>query len=260
MSYSTTLDADDGAPPYSWSAPGPLPVPAGLTLSSGGVLSGTPTVIGSFTIDVELTDASGATASGQVTITIHPELIVTAPVSLQAWTINRAYPAVTATATGGFGAYTWSASGLPAGMSIDSSTGVISGTPTQSGTFNNVGITVTDSASPPGTRTRTMTLTINPPPTVSPPSTCNVVKGSSVNFALSATSGTPGYTWSATSLPAWLALNGNRLQGTVPNSNGGPQDYVFSVRVTDSAGAMSAVTQFTVHAVNNNAGTPGCTN
>lgn len=67
---------------------------------------------------------------------------------------------LTLTATGGTPPYTWSATGLPPGLSI-SSGGVISGTPTTAGTYN-VTATATDSASPPASGSATFTWTINP--------------------------------------------------------------------------------------------------
>lgn len=61
-------------------------------------------------------------------------------------------------ATGGTSPYTWSASGLPAGLSISSSSGLISGSPTTAGT-SNVTVTVTDSASRTGSTNFTWTVT-----------------------------------------------------------------------------------------------------
>ena len=71
-------------------------------------------------------------------------LVLTAPTSLQGWTVNRPYPSLTATATGGSGGNVFTAPGLPPGMSIDPLSGVISGTPTVANTYS-VGVTVTDS-------------------------------------------------------------------------------------------------------------------
>ncbi|MBC6451753.1 proprotein convertase P-domain-containing protein, partial [Actinokineospora xionganensis] len=65
------------------------------------------------------------------------------------------------TASGGTTPYTWSATGLPAGLSISSSTGTITGTPTTAGT-SNVTITATDSSSPAKSGSANFTWTINP--------------------------------------------------------------------------------------------------
>jgi len=60
--YSFTLSAGNGKPPYTWTNPdGNLP--SGLTLSSGGLLSGTPTIEGSFNFKLRVTDSVGATST-----------------------------------------------------------------------------------------------------------------------------------------------------------------------------------------------------
>lgn len=82
------------------------------------------------------------------------DLAVTgAPVTNAA--INVAYDGFTVTATQGFKPYAFSAEGLPAGITIDADTGEVSGTPTQSGSFDAV-ITVTDADG----RTATLSFTL----------------------------------------------------------------------------------------------------
>ncbi len=69
--YSQTLAASGGTPPYTWTVlSGSLP--AGLTLSSGGVLSGTPLVAGTQTFTVSLNDSAGVPATQPLTLTINP--------------------------------------------------------------------------------------------------------------------------------------------------------------------------------------------
>jgi hypothetical protein len=64
-------------------------------------------------------------------------------------------------ATGGTTPYSFSATGLPAGLSINASSGVISGTPTTAGT-SSVTATVSDSASPQASASQTFSWTVNP--------------------------------------------------------------------------------------------------
>ncbi|MFG1906002.1 M4 family metallopeptidase [Kribbella sp. NPDC048928] len=73
-------------------------------------------------------------------------------------TVNQALPSFTLTATGGTAPYTWSATGLPAGVTIGSSTGTVSGTPTASGTFN---VTATATASAGGAGSAQFTITVS---------------------------------------------------------------------------------------------------
>jgi len=72
-------------------------------------------------------------------------------------TVGTAIASFTMTASGGTAPYTWSATGLPAGITIGSSTGTVSGTPTASGTFN---VTVTATASAGGSGNTSFTFTI----------------------------------------------------------------------------------------------------
>jgi len=70
--YTLTFSAANGTAPYTWLISSGSP-PNGLTLSSGGILSGTPTAaigLGVFTFDVQATDANGAVGSTTVTLTV----------------------------------------------------------------------------------------------------------------------------------------------------------------------------------------------
>jgi Zn-dependent metalloprotease len=72
-------------------------------------------------------------------------------------TVGTAITSFTLTATGGTAPYTWSATGLPGGITIGSSTGTVSGTPTASGTFN---VTATATASAGGSGSTSFTITV----------------------------------------------------------------------------------------------------
>src|SRR5206468_13130464 len=107
-------------------------LPAGLTLSSAGLLSGTPTVKGSFPITVLVTDSNGCTGtSATYTLVINCQTItVTNPVT----TDFPAGAAMTATftQTGGVGTTTFAESGtLPTGLTLHTASGVLDGPPTQ---------------------------------------------------------------------------------------------------------------------------------
>ena len=168
---------------------------------------------------------------------------VTSPSSSTA-TVGSAYTQ-TLTETGGTAPYTWSvASGstLPAGLSLNSSTGVISGTPTKAGTYN-VTFTVTDSSSPAKTATVSMTITIAgatvAPLTISTTTLTGGVTGSVYTQTLVASGGTAPYTWSVSNgtLPSGLTLGaGTGILGGTPSV---AATSSFAITVTDAAGASA---------------------
>jgi hypothetical protein len=164
VAYSQSLAATGGVTPYSWSlASGSLP--AGLSLSSGGVISGTPTAAGTsnFTVQVSDSQTPADTATKALSITIAvgiPDLVITTT-TLPNGQIGVAY-SQTVQATGGVTPYSWSviSGSLPAGLSLGSSSGTISGTPTAAGT-SNFTVRVTDSQGTPDTDDQALSIVIS---------------------------------------------------------------------------------------------------
>src|SRR5207253_373873 len=120
-------------------AQGSNPLPAGLNLAASGVITGTPTVPGSYTFTVLATDSSQPTpqsVTGDFTIHITNSLAINTPVLNDA-VMGSPYTAQL-TATGGTGQLTWAlatgADPLPNGLTL-SGAGAITGTATVSGTF-----------------------------------------------------------------------------------------------------------------------------
>jgi hypothetical protein len=129
--YQAQLAASGGEPPYSWVVSNGN-LPDGLTLSNAGVISGTPTVTGTFTFTVKVTDALTNTASANLSITVQGVVITTT--SLPDGTVSVPYNA-TLGVLGGTPPYTWSiiSGALPGGLGLNASSGLISGTPTTPG-------------------------------------------------------------------------------------------------------------------------------
>jgi len=167
---------------------------------------------------------------------------VLTPTTLAAGTQGAAYSA-TITASGGTLPYTYavSAGSLPTGVTVNNSTGALSGTPTVYGNFN---FTVTATDSSGGTHysgNRSYTLTINPSvPTITPASLPNPVAGVAYSQTLAASGGNPPYTFAISSgnPPPGISLLGNTLSGT-PTATG---VATFTVQVTDAAGTTATRT------------------
>jgi hypothetical protein len=141
LAYSTTVAGTNGTTPYTWSAVTALP--AGLTLSSAGVISGTPSVAGNFTFTLALTDKAGVSAPNQsVSIKLYPRLTLSTKSNCD---VKKGSQITTfsLTSSGGKPPITWGATGLPAGLTIDTSTGAISGTTSANGS-SAVTVSVTD--------------------------------------------------------------------------------------------------------------------
>jgi hypothetical protein len=157
--YSVTLAATGGTTPYTWSTSGKLP--AGLTLSSAGVISGTPTGVGSYSFPVEVDDSSTPPlqAFRTLSITVAPPLAITT-ITLPDAFQNLAYSQLFQ-ASGGIAPYTWvlTTGVLPAGLTLASS-GLLSGTPTGVES-QNITVSLTDSR---GTVvTKNFTIAVDPP-------------------------------------------------------------------------------------------------
>ena len=147
-------------------------LPSGMTFSNG-VLSGTPEQTGSYPITLSAADSQSDTGSENLTLVINCPTIVVAPSSLAVGMVGTANPPVTFTESGGVGAITFAETGtLPTGMTFVA--GVLSGTPTQAGSFS-ITVSATDSNGCSGNVTDP--LTINPS-TVPPPRRLRIMRSS----------------------------------------------------------------------------------
>ena len=164
-SYSLTLAATGGTAPYTWAlASGTLP--AGLNISASGVISGTPTAVGSTAFNVQVTDSQTPTAAvntALTTITVNASSLAITTTSLPSGAVGVPFNAPL-TATGGVPPYTWmlSAGSLPVGLALNAS-GSISGTPLALAPPSAITLQVSDSESPALTANMPLTVTVTPP-------------------------------------------------------------------------------------------------
>ncbi len=244
QAYSASFAASGGTTPYTWSvAAGALP--PGVSLSSAGVLSGTPTSAGSFPVTIQAADTSvpQQTTTAPFTVVVAAPLLVSTT-SLANGVAGTAYSATLA-ATGGVGATTWTLTGgaLPAGLSL-SPGGALTGTPTASGSFS-MTFQVTDSGAPSQSATMTLTLTIAPALAITTASLPNGVSGSAYSATLSASGGTPAYSWTRTggAFPAGLTLSTSGALTGTPTATG---SFTVQLTVTDQGSpAQSQSKSFT---------------
>ena len=249
--YSATLAATGGTAPYTWAVTSGT-LPSGLSLSSAGVISGTPSAaVAAAGLVFTATDSAKNTAnSSGITLTINPAALVVTTSSLPNGTVGTAY-SVPLAATGGTAPYVWSLKSgtLPAGLSL-SAAGVISGTPTAAGSPSGLVFQVTDA----DTKTAvsgSLGFSISAAPLViTTTSLPNGTVGSAYNATLTATGGTAPYTWALASgtLPNNVTLNAatGTLSGTPGSTILGPYSAVFQVTDSASKQALSSVLTVTI--------------
>jgi hypothetical protein len=224
-------------------------LPAGVTIdASNGTVSGTPTTAGTYPVSVAVTDSAGFVGSTSFTWTVTNTVTVTGP-GAQTNVSGTAITPLTVPSSDSSSTATTSASAggtLPPGLSINSSTGTVSGTPTTGGVYA-VTITVTDNVGSVGTASFTWTIT-NMVAVTGPGNQTSRVGVSVVPVAESAsdTSSTATLTWSASGLPTGLSIS--PTTGTITGATLHSGVFAVTVTVTDSAGFVGS-TSFTWTAV-----------
>jgi large repetitive protein len=242
--YSLQMQGREGTgcvPYVTFSALGALPT--GLTMSSSGLISGTPTQAGEWTFWVSMKDipkeeggvfwcSDAKSTERQFSITIVQGLqIVQRQSTLTPAQLNTPYSLQFTTTGGGSPSWSVSSGSLPAGITLNSSTGLLAGTPTAIGDYT-FKVTAAD-----GGRSDAQTYTLN---VVEPLRIATALPAAEVGLPftvdLEATGGKPAWTWSLSSgnLPAGLTLEAaTGVIGGKPTAAG---SYPLKLTVTDALG------------------------
>ncbi len=213
-SYSQSVSGAGGVSPYTYNVTAGA-LPSGLSLgASSGAITGTPIAAGTASFTITATDTHSYTGDQAYSIYIPTPTLALSPTTLPDGTETIAYDQ-TLTASGGISPYTYAVTSgaLPDGLSLGSSSGTISGTPTAVGT-SSFTVTATDTHSYTGDQAYSLT----------------------VNAACSGT-----YTWTE------RTASGSRFWGGIALSSDGTKlaassygDYIYTS--TDSGATWTART------------------
>ncbi len=237
VSFNATLAATGGSPPYTWGISTGV-LPGGLSLATAtGAITGLPNASGTFNFTVTVTDSLSHISSKALSIVIVP-LVSVATSTLPRGQVGIAY-STTLPASNGQAPFAWSISlgALPAGLSLNTSTGAISGTPTTAVT-SNFTVTVTDALS--GSASKALSTSVNPAVSVAITALPSGTVGWTYSTSLSASGGTTPYSWAIVSgtLPSGLSLNS--ATGTISGIPALAGSFSFTAQVTDGVGQTAA--------------------
>jgi hypothetical protein len=252
--YYFYFNAISGSAPFTWAVTSGA-LPGGLALASDGTLSGTPTVVGTFSFTVKATDSAqpAGTGSQPFTVTIDaPAPLVfdpgqTPPAGVHG-TPYESY-GFTFAATGGYLPLRWTvtAGALPPGLTLNPD-GSLTGTPSAaSPTPFAFTVTVTDNSTPtPATISLAYTITISEPvpPTINntPPPTATV--GLPYSFQFTASDGLRPLVWSSPTAPmGGLAVGLDGILSGTPSTAG---IFPITLTVKDALNQSSPATPFVV--------------
>lgn len=227
--FNYTVTADNS--PTSYNITG---LPAGLSVTSNAAtatISGTPTFLGASSISLSANNATGQGPSKTLTLSVGNRPAVNSPLTKS----GTKDVALSYTISGTNTPSSYGATGLPAGLTLNSTSGVISGAATVAGTFN-VGLTATNAF---GTsNSATLVLTIGEVPAISGSFAASATVGSAFTYTITASNAPTSY--AATGLPAGLTLN--TTSGVISGTPTTAGTASVSLTATNAFGTSTAAT------------------
>jgi Putative Ig domain len=233
--YSYIPPTQGGLPPYQFSLTNGS-LPPGITVDKNQALQGTPTSGGKYNITLQVNDSGNPilTASQQYTLTIDNNLVLpqaTLPDAVQ----NLAYSERILPA-GGIPPYhfvKFPNASLPPGLTLDSNTGIVSGTPSSAQPINYIYMTITDSAPTPASLFAPVALTIQPPLAFQTTSLTDCIRNQSCSQNITIVGGRAPYavTVGSGSLPDGIVISSTLNLTGSPTKDG---TFPFTLKVSDS--------------------------
>lgn len=247
--YSLQLSANPGATQFHWEAAGSGGPPPGLTLSAGGLISGTPTAAGAFPLRVWAENANGSGPKVEFELTVSAPYISAQVLAAEPLFTGRVGEGFSAQLTSTLSASTFSAVDLPPGIYLNPTDGALTGTPTVPGTYFTRFTATTGGISGPE---KIQTFEISPvedAPVITGPATWTALSGEGLAIPLQ-TLGDPD-DFEITGLPDGLGIHlptrqifgvtgaTGSYEITITPSREGTEGSAFTLTLT-LEGAMSA--------------------
>ncbi|MCZ4498864.1 MAG: Ig family protein [Marmoricola sp.] len=232
--YSVQLQGTGPGAPMVWSADPNFPLPAGLTLSPDGTLSGTAPALGTYTFRVLMRDSRGWQGPATQQLTLHVEKVAVLTSSLPDGYIGGKYSGQVTFASGSLPSWSVVSGSLPPGLKLAASNGAITGTPTTAGTY---AFDVVVKANGNTSQRRTLSITVHPME-IATTSLPDAPIWATYAQKLTTRGGKATLVWSVAggSLPPGVMLSSAGALSGKPTETG---SFPVTVKVTDALGQVA---------------------